>query len=202
MSSQTRLDSVRRLLGRLSWPVEEMTDGQVKAELYRRWFDQYPTEDTGDAPLSIASALGIVVVMTREGNLDALCWSSRDCPPNENVVSEAEGAVVTREPGHPPAGKADRRRSRRQATRDLVTWTDAWGAGSCSTGWLVDRSREGVAFIAQREDAPGVGTEVVPTMCLRTGRRIELGLATIIRSEPLTHDLTLVCAQLDEPMEM
>jgi hypothetical protein len=189
--------TIRKTLERLGWPVDEMSDRQITQELYRRWFASRPENMSEEAPLSVASARGIIVSMASDGNLDSLCWAEGDRIPLDDVVSAEEKAIyVRRESGG--YDHADRRRSKREETRDLVHWCLSGEDSAGCTGWLVNRSAEGMAFIAPAAEAPGVGDEIVPSIHSRTQGIIEAGPATVVRIEPLNGELALVCAHLIE----
>lgn len=186
---------IREALQRLGWPVDEMSDRQVTRELYRRWFAAR-SEDMDEAgPLSIASAKGILASMASEGNLDALCWSETDSIPVEDVLPEEEKQLYA-SPDSGEYAQADRRRSRREAARDLVRWCLSGEDSVGCTGWLINRSAEGMAFIAPAAEAPGVGEEIVPSIHSRTHGVVKAGPATVVRIEPLNAELTLVCVRL------
>ena len=195
------MNKLRESLGKLGWPTDTMTDRQIKNELYRRWFACQPPEDmNAEGPLSAASARGIFVAMASEGNLDALCWSTP--APEENLVplEQEEAACFTRvrQPSHPPA--RERRRSPRHPARELVCWSEEDAPWVEATGWLVDRSAHGLAFIAEARHAPEIGARIHPTVHTRQHGLVPMGNATVVRADPLNPDLTLVCAQLDEPV--
>ena len=188
--------TVRKSLQRLGWPVAKMSEKQVKQELYRRWFAQQQDDMDQEGPISVASATGILVSMASSGNLDALCWSHGDAIPVEDVVDEHDGAVFIREPAEGPRPFPERRRSKREPARELVRWRTVYGGPEGSTGWLVDRSAEGLAFIAQTDDAPLPDAEILPSIHTRSSGVIDLGPATVVRTEPLNPELALVCVEL------
>ncbi len=188
--------TVRRSLQRLGWPVAEMTERQLKQELYRRWFAQQQDDMDEEGPISVASAKGIFVSMASNGNLDALCWSQGDAIPVEDVVDEYDEAVFIRETADGPRPFPERRRSKREPARELVRWRAVYGGPENATGWLVDRSAEGLAFIAQTDEAPLTNAEILPSIHTRSAGVIDLGPATVVRTEPLNPELTLVCVQL------
>ncbi len=188
---------IRETLQRLGWPVDEMSDRQVTRELYRRWFAAR-SEDMDEAgPLSIASAKGILASMASEGNLDALCWSGTDTIPVEEVLPEEERQLYDSSESREYA-RTDRRRSRRERARDLVRWCLSGEDSVGCTGWLINRSVEGMAFIASVAEAPVVGDEILPSIHSRTEGVINPGAATVVRIEPLNAELTLVCVRLVE----
>ena len=53
------METTRKILRRLGWPINEMSDRQITRELYRRWFGSKPEDMSEPAPLSVASAGGI-----------------------------------------------------------------------------------------------------------------------------------------------
>lgn len=188
--------TVRASLQRLGWPVNDMSDRQITRELYRRWFaGQEDMNEEG--PLAVVSARGILASMAAEGNLDALCWAEGDRVPAEEVADD-EQSLFIRQEAELDLPFADRRRSKRRPARELVQWRTSNDDSVGATGWLVDRSAEGLAFIAQADQAPGAGTRIRPTIHSRSEDTLELGPATVVRTEPLSPDLTLVCAQLEE----
>lgn len=191
------METTRKILEKLGWPVNEMSDSQITRELYRRWFGSKPEDMSAPAPLSVASANGIVVSMASEGNLDALCWSADDQIPVEEVVPAEDEAIYTRR-GSGDWPHPDRRRSKREPARELVCWGRGGEGEAESTGWLVDRSDEGLAFIAPAGQAPQPGDEIFPSIHSRAHGVIEAGLATVVRTEPLNEELTLVCARLQD----
>jgi hypothetical protein len=192
------MEKTQGVLKRLGWPVEEMSDRQITQELYRRWFAVSPGDTKEESPLSVASAGGIIASMCSEGNLDALCWSPEDRIPEQDVVPDEDEALylqgVSESDYHP-----DRRRSRREPARDLVRWCLSGGEVSVGcTGWLINRSVEGMAFVAPTSEAPQAGEEIVPEIHSRTNGVLEVGPATVVRTEMLNEELTLVCARLIE----
>jgi hypothetical protein len=195
------MTTVRMSLSRLGWPIGNMSDSQITQELYRRWFAARPSDaEEDDAPVSVATSTGIFVSMATEGNLDALCWSENDSIPDEDVVSAEDEAIFSPPPEPEPFPPvAERRRSPRRPAKDIVRWRRADGDGPNATGWLVDRSEHGVAFIVPADEAPARGDEIVPSMMTRNSGQVELGQATVVRVDSLNADLSLICAQLAEP---
>jgi hypothetical protein len=191
------METTRKILERLGWPISEMSDRQITRELYRRWFGSKPEDMSEQAPLSVASANGIVVSMASEGNLDALCWSEADGVPVEELIpAEDEAIYVRRGSGDWP--HSDRRRSKREPARELICWSYGGEGPAGCTGWLVDRSAEGMAFIAPARQAPQPGDEIFPSIHSRDHGVVEAGLARVVRTEPLNEELTLVCARLQD----
>lgn len=194
------MHTLRKSLRRLGWPIDQMTDGQIKCELYRRWFACQPEEMDEEAPVSIASAKGIFVSMADEGNLDSLCWAENDqIPATEPAIEmqEDEQQLFIRESEH-HWEQDERRRAPREPAREFVDWTCPDGRFQPATGWLVDRSQTGMAFIAAADQAPAPGTEIIPTVHDRTHDVEEFGPATVVRLEPLNPELILVCIQFNE----
>jgi hypothetical protein len=193
------MQKVRQSLARLGWPTDQMSDKQLKMELYRRWFASQPTEEMAEeAPVSIASAKGIFASLASEGNLDSLCWSEGDRIPQEEVVSEQERHFFISNPNHGQHDGAERRRSPREPARELIHWHTPWTEGEAMTGWLVNRSATGLAFIVAQEQAPEIDSEIQPCIHSRQQEEIPLGTATVVRTEPLNPELTMVCVQFDQ----
>jgi len=192
------MKTVRKALQRIGWPEDQMSDKQITRELYRRWFACQREDLDGAGPVPVASVRGILVSMASEGNLDTLCWSDDDQIPEEDVVSDDERAIFRRETTEESYALPDRRTSKRKSTRDLVRWCVGDGGSDEATGWLVDRSEEGIAFIAPTSEAPLAGAEIVPCIHPQSGGVIEPGPAIVVRTEALNGALTLVCARLDE----
>lgn len=192
------MEKTRGVLKRLGWPTEEMSDRQITQELYRRWFAVSSGNLNEEAPLSVASAGGIIASMCSEGNLDVLCWSPDDRIPEEEIIPDEDEALYLQDASgseyHP-----DRRRSQRETARDLVRWCLSGGENSVGcTGWLINRSAEGMAFIAPASEAPHTGEEIVPEIHSRTDGVLRAGPATVVRTEMLNEELTLVCTHLIE----
>jgi hypothetical protein len=192
--------SVANTLRKLSWPVDQMTDEQIANELYRRWFDSQPEgAEELDGTISVAAIKGMFVSMAQEGNLDALCWSVEDHIPEGRLDLELEDEqhLFCREQSEDEIPEHDRRRSKREPAKDFVRWHFAHDQDDGATGWLVDRSAEGIAFIAQVDEVPAEHSEIIPTICSRTEGVLDLGVALVVRIEPLSEELSLVCAQLE-----
>jgi hypothetical protein len=150
-----------------------------------------------EAPVSIASAKGIFASLASEGNLDCLCWSDGDTIPQEEVVSDQEQNFFISKPDQGPQNGAERRRAPREPARELIHWRLPWDE-EAMTGWLVNRSATGLAFIASQEQAPEVDSEIRPCIHSRQQEEIPLGAATVVRTEPLNAELTMVCVQFDK----
>lgn len=185
-------------LKRLGWPIEQMSDRQITQELYRRWFAFQPRMEVPDEPLSVASATGVFVSMADDGNLDALCWCDGDRIPEEDIVSKEEEALFVREDEPDTFPHAERRQAPREPAREMISWWQPDGCTEAATGWLVDRSDNGIAFIAQADDAPQAGAEIMPTIQSRAEGPVETGPVTVVRTEILNDQLTLVCGHLHD----
>jgi hypothetical protein len=204
------MESVLDLLERLGWPVDDMSDAEIRHELCRRWFTDHANIGADPEDLSDAALLGIVSAFSRQGNLDALCWQESDefADTNIDLPDEADHYEPA-DAEEPPA--TERRRYPRQRARDLVKWvpcdipaeaaetTAAAGPPTEeSTGWLICRGAGGIAFIAETADAPSNGERIEATIHSRHGGVLDIGTATIIRQEVLSDELRLVCAELDD----
>ncbi len=194
------MEKLRDSLGKLGWPIETMTDRDIQKELYRRWFAcQPPDEMHAEGPVNVASARGIFVAMASEGNLDALCWSSTATDEELPILEPQEQEVFARTSQPIRRPPCERRRSPRKPARELVCWSHEDAPWLESTGWLVDRSDHGLAFISESRHAPQVGARIHPTVHTRKQGLVQVGSATVVRADPLNPELTLVCAQLEEP---
>ena len=192
------MKTVRKTLKRIGWPIDAMSDRQVKQELYRRWFACHHEDMDEAAPISVASAKGIVVSMVSQGNLDTLCWSPDDNIPYEDVVSQEDDALFGREQVEDEHPFSERRASKRRPAKELVHWCLSGGDAEEATGWLIDRSLEGIAFIAQTNQAPHLGARITPSIHSRSDGAIGLGSAVVVRTEELNGELTLVCARIED----
>ena len=116
--------------------------------------------------------------MADDGNLDALCWSA-ECapvPPERSTLHEMnrfEKAPVD-SLGNLDLHRRERRQSKRRRARDLVGFGETL-RGDHPSGWLVDTSREGIAFIAETRDAPAVGSRILSRIDHRDGEAVEFG---------------------------
>ena len=192
------MTSIRSTLGRLGWPVDNMSEKQLKQELYRRWFKSQPAEQwSGEGSVNVASAKGIFVSMATDGNLDALCWAPGDAIPEseEGFVTTEEERIYVREP-KPDTPPDERRRSPRTPAKEMIRWRPAHEDADNVSGWLVDRSANGIAFIVPTEMAPIVGAEITSSVLTRTKGSVNLGIASVVRVDPLNDELSLVCAEL------
>ncbi len=196
------MERLRATLQRLGWPTESLSDDEIARELYRRWFACCRDYPEPQHTISLAAANGILARMANDGNLDALCWSTEEgaAPADDLTVGEVfpfeRKGGRDRSGGGPP--HPDRRKSPRTPASDFIDFVLPPSSDG-SSGWLVDVSAEGIAFIAETKDTPAVGARIIPTIRKRGGRTAELGSATIVRTELLTEFLSLVCAQLEEP---
>lgn len=195
---------VREVLQRLGWPVESLSDEEIVDELTCRWFARRGDRPQLDHPTSLATANGILLSMANEGNLDALCWAAEDDPPFpvDPAADELDALVNKAGRERPPAERRgpERRRSHRRRASDVINFADPLSAEP-SSGFLVDVCPEGIAFIAETKDVPALETRIRFTIHKRDGGVTELGLATVVRTEPVTGFLSLVCAQLEEPWD-
>ncbi|MBU0719238.1 MAG: PilZ domain-containing protein [Planctomycetes bacterium] len=188
----------RHLLHRLGWPTERLSDKEIASELRRRWLEGCPGQTADDS--GPATAEDVVSEMATAGNLDALCWPMD----NGSTATAALGAVKDNSGEHGGCGsipygvtEPDRRRSSRGPTRDRIDFTIPSLARSAS-GWLVDASENGIAFIVMTPHTPPIGTHIHSCLRRRKGMTPEPRIATIVRTETLNECLTLVCAQLGE----
>ncbi len=195
------MEWLRRALHRLGWPVDSLSNEDIARELSRRWFASnasYPQSENG---CGVAAANGIFVSTAREGNLDALCWSEGDDATllDDFTAGEASalGKIGYRDYPQDECPKPDRRSSPRVPVDDLVEFVPPSPSDSAS-GWLVDVSAKGIAFMAETGDVPAVGTRIVSTIRRRGGETEEFGPATVVRTELLSETLSLVCVQLEE----
>ena len=138
--------------------------------------------------------------MADEGNLDALCWSADEGDVDSDGVALEDSHPFERpSPGDDEEAfdesDEDRRRSPRVPTSDFVDFVRG-ASDDRSSGWLIDASAEGLAFITETKDVPTVGTSILPTIRQRGGGATDLGDATVVRTELLNDTLSLVCAQL------
>ncbi len=195
------MQSLRNALQRLGWPIDLLSDEEIARELYDRWFIC-----CGDPPepvhtVSCAAARGIFAAMGSEGNLDALCWSEADdIGTLSDQALEAVRPIEERAPGDVERPEPDRRRSEREPVNDLVNFV-APSSKTSASGWLIDISAEGIAFIAETQHVPALGSQIIPAIQTRSGDNTELSSATVVRTELLTDALSLVCAQLVEAQD-
>jgi hypothetical protein len=195
------MERLRQVLHRLGWPVESLSNEQIARELNHRWFGSNTDVPDLEHAVSSATANGIFASMAREGNLDALCWSEgdRSVLPEDVAIPEVDGIGegperdrAAAETFHP-----DRRRAHREPASDFIDFVVP-SSSDGSSGWLVDVSTGGVAFVTETKDAPAVGTRIIPTIRRRDGETTELGSSTVVRTELLTDSRSLVCTQFEE----
>jgi hypothetical protein len=195
------MEKLRNTLGRLGWPIGELSDETIIGELHRRWFGR-PVSTFEGVPMGMASAMGIVSALAKEGNLDALCWSPGmmiSTPASNNKISKELPAFERPEDEGAEPGM-ERRRSPRKRAKDFVTWT-CWGdTDTQATGWLVCRAAEGIAFITETDNVPPHETTIEVRVHSRHGGILELGKAAVVRTEMLNDLLTLVCVELEKPV--
>jgi hypothetical protein len=197
------MEELRAILRRLGWPVGSLSDEEIASHLADKWYARTGLRQDQVRPGGLAPALGILAAMANEGNLDALCWSADDEVPEAERDGGEFGALGIRSkqgrPGSEPV-EPDRRSSRRGPARDLIDFVDT-DSSEAATGFLVDVSATGLAFIAETTNAPSVGARIAPTIHRRRGGTTELGCAIVVRTELLSDVLSLVCARLDETWE-
>ncbi len=187
--------TLSNILKRLGWPVEEMSFRQIARELYQRWFQSLPDAVDAEKVLGTASATGIVLALANEGGLDALSWSRDSADLNDEAAFSEAKALFFRSFKDKPGSHPERRSAPRKPGKDVVCWT---GPGNDSgTGWLVDYSTSGIAFITEKERALQVGTRLWAAIQSRSNKTLRLGKATVVRVEPLTPELSLACLQLE-----
>lgn len=193
------MDELRRVLQRLGWPVESLSDEEIVGHLTDKWYAGPGRRREGARPVGLAAAIGILASMANDGNLDALCWPAENAARAPDDLGAGElGALGAPRQRRGPSGEAprlDRRRSRRASARDVLDFVNL-DSSETSTGFLVDVSAAGVAFIAENKDVPPVGSRIAPTIHRQTGESTELGWATVVRTELLSDFLSLVCAEL------
>jgi hypothetical protein len=189
---------LRETLQRLGWPVDSLSDDDIGRELQRRWFESNGAGAGEIVVTSIAAARGVFHTMAADGNLDALCWSAdgEDTEMTLDTDQDILAAWMHPRRTHRPPHLPDRRSSPRQPASDFVEFVCAdWDIRA--TGWLVDVSAEGIAFIADARSAPAIGLSITPTVRRRSGSTTALGAAIVVRREFLDDGLILVCAKLE-----
>lgn len=188
---------LKKMLQRLGWPVHEMPFGQIARELYRRWFKTPPETLEDEKRIGPASAAGIVFALAGEGDFQSLCWTQEPPECREKLVLPREKHLFVREGTEKPHPLPERRKAPRVPGKDLVCWS--MGENRTGTGWLVDYSAHGIAFITEKDTAPKVGTALFTQIQNRARRVLDLGDATVVRIETLTPELSLACLRLDAP---
>ncbi len=196
------MDWLRQNLRRLGWPVDSLSNEEIGREIYRRWSTSYGMQPEPEQRISLAAANGIFVDMADEGNLDGLCWSEEDDPTIPDDLIPDESGLYDRKASPdtdtvPDGTRSERRRSPRAPASDFIDFVIPASSDGAS-GWLIDSSTDGVAFITETKDVPKVGSWIIPTIRRRDGQSAELGGATVVRTELLSDILSLVCAQLEE----
>jgi hypothetical protein len=198
------MERLRQALQHLGWPVESLSNQQIARELNHRWFGSNADGPDLEHAASNATANGIFASMAREGNLDALCWSEGDGWVGPEDVAIAEVDVTEEGPERDraaaEASHPDRRRAPRKPANDFIDFVVP-SSSDGSSGWLVDVSMGGIAFVTETKDAPAVGTRIISTIRQRNGETTALGSSTVVRTELLTDSLSLVCAQFEESWE-
>jgi hypothetical protein len=194
---------LRDTLQRLGWPVDTLTDEDIGRELQRRWFESRQVEPDEEAAASVAVAQGVFHAMAADGNLDALCWSDEAAETDAVLCAEVDDLLPR--PCDADAAedtsRPERRSSPRQPASDFVDFR-VDDSACRETGWLVDISANGIAFIADTLSAPRVGSAIEPTVRTREGDRSLLGPAQVVRTELLAEGLSLVCARLEIEWEL
>lgn len=197
------MEELRAMLQRLSWPVGALSDEEIAGHLADKWYAHTGLRQDQGRPGGLAPAIGIFAAMANEGNLDALCWSADDEAPRAGLDGgEFDWLAIHRKQGRSSREpvEPDRRGSPRGPARDLIDFVDT-DSLETSSGFLVDVSATGLAFIAETTEVPAVGSRIAPTIHRRAGGITELGFATVVRTELLSDFLSLVCARLDENWE-
>ncbi len=196
------MEWLRRALHRLGWPVDCLSDDDVARELAHRWFATGNQDGSEENVRGAAAANGIFVSMARDGNLDALCWSREDDAAFLDEFTLDQACTVDVKVDEDPTSEAcpweDRRSQPRGPADDLIEFGVPAQDNSAS-GWLVDASANGIAFMAETDDVPTVGMRIVSTIRKRGGETAPFGCATVVRTELLTDRLSLVCAQRIDP---
>ncbi len=188
------MQTLKNMLKRLGWPADQMTFRQITRELCRRWFREPAGVLADKTALGAASATGIVVALASEGNLNALRWAG-NADFVEDAVLPEEKALFLRPPKPEPYFRTERRMAPRIPGKDLVCWSIP--EKESGTGWLVDRSDGGIAFITEKEKPLEVGTALLARIENRSCETLDLGAATVVRIETLTPDLSLACLRLE-----
>ncbi len=92
-----------------------------------------------------------------------------------------------------------RRRSMRSPDYVSIWWQQV-GSDDARRGWLVERSKHGLALLTENPDSPPVGATITPGN--RLGRSNWLRPAMVTRVTPLSDLLDLVAAEyLDAPVD-
>ncbi|PIP35273.1 MAG: hypothetical protein COS92_01265 [Desulfobacterales bacterium CG07_land_8_20_14_0_80_52_14] len=185
---------LKNMLKRLGWPADHMSFKEITQELHRRWFQEPTVDLPGKKTLGAASAAGIVFALASEGNLKALSWTEPSADLPEDTLLPEEKALFFRDSKVIPYPHPDRRKVSRIPGKDVVCWSIP--EKECGTGWLVDYSSGGIAFITEQDRSLRVGTDLFAKIQSRANNIMELGAGTVVRLETLTPDLSLVCLRL------
>ncbi len=195
------MEALRAVLKRLGWPVDVLSDSQINDELFRRWFRMATNIEQPALLSGSASAVGVVAATARLGNLDALCWveSTEELAADDPCFDHPDllQTFLADKWDPPEFDSVERRSCPRTQASEYVEFFDQ-SAARRSSGWLVDVSDEGAAFIVEFGDVPAVGAEVAVTLRLQTGVVEEPRLVRVVRTECLTENLALVCGQAAE----
>ncbi len=180
------MEWLRGSLERLGWPVETLSDEKLTDELYRRWVACGDERIEPEREISVAAAHGIFDDMAKEGNLDALCWQEVDVSDFGDDAAWVEpGPIHARDQqdsGRVEIDYIERRESTRTKAADIIRFGDSTSPNGAS-GWLVDVSVDGIAFIAETDDVPAIGAQISSTNQRRRRDSTEVGGATEIRTK-------------------
>ena len=188
---------LRKILSRLGWPVDALSDEDIAFELYRRWFADIVDTDKSAYVPSGATAYGIYESVATSGNLDALCWAENTNREFSNEATDEEleaFSVIPRRQG--PQEKVtciERRKSPRKEAGEYIDLVELISTRRFS-GWLIETSADGTAFVAQTEDVPALGARLAAIVKKQDGGTLESALVTVVRTECLSDSLSLVCA--------
>jgi hypothetical protein len=135
--------------------------------------------------------------MAYEGEFNNLLWSKEERVPEENPVSPEDRKLFLQPAPHEPYPYPypDRRNFPRIPGKDIVRWKTQQDEDAL--GWLIDYSANGVAFVIESDRSPQVGTTILTSILSRSKGRVDLGLAKVVRIEPLNSELSLTCLQLE-----
>lgn len=188
---------LRNTLRQLGWPVDRMSFKQIAQELYRRWFQAPPDDRDAERTISAASAAGIVVALTCEGNFNAITWEDAASTCRMDPLSPEEKEIFLRDSKKKQIPEKERRRAHRLPGKEIVCWSEPDREKYSGAGFLVDYSAGGIAFISEKERTPRIGARLLASIRNRTRRSVDLGPATVVRSEVLTSELSLTCLRLE-----
>ena len=188
---------LRKILSRVSWPVDALSDEDIAFELYRRWFTNIADTDESEYIPSGATAYGIYESVATSGNLDALCWAENTNREFSNEATDEEleaFSVIPRRQGpHEEVTFLERRKSPRKEAGEYIDLVELVSTRRFS-GWLIETSADGTAFVAQTRDVPSLGTRLAAIVKKQKGGSLESALVTVVRTECLSDSLSLVCA--------